>query len=311
MSNNQPYNGKSAIELTDRSIEHNFDSLVAKSQKILEQILDDPEVSTAEKSEIALKILQIATSRHKSNQANFLSNKNASNINGHNLPLTLVNSIESKISQAKAAKQKSSFIKTNSQLFPAHYLQLDNFLSSEEHQQALDIVLSKQNKFVESKTVTNAANYRQSSILYATLFPKLYYLVKNKITDILPSILSQLNHPEFFVSHVEMQMTAHNDGCFYKVHTDASSEKTKTRELTYVYYFYQEPKQFFGGELKLYETEIQNGSFIQKENSQIIEPRNNSIVFFNSRCKHEVLMVNCPSKNFKDSRFTINGWLRR
>ncbi|MEO1185168.1 MAG: 2OG-Fe(II) oxygenase, partial [Cyanobacteria bacterium J06636_27] len=117
--------------------------------------------------------------------------------------------------------------------------------------------------------------------------------------------------PEFSVSHVEMQMTAHNDGAFYKAHTDAGSEKTKTRELTYVYYFYQEPKQFSGGELKIYDTEVQGKKVIQKENSQVIEPRNNSIVFFNSRCKHEVLPISCSSNEFKASRFTLNGWLRR
>ncbi|WP_333783600.1 hypothetical protein [Nostoc sp. 'Peltigera malacea cyanobiont' DB3992] len=26
---------------------------------------------------------------------------------------------------------------------------------------------------------------------------------------------------------------------------------------------------------------------------------------------HEVLPVNCPSQAFGDSRFTINGWVRR
>ena len=302
---------ESEIEPTDSSIDHILESLVAKSHKILEQILDNPEVSDSDKAEIALKILQIATSRHKKNQTNFLSNRNTNNGNGKNSSLSQLNSLDSKLSKAKTSKQQLSSVNTNSQLFPASYLQLDNFLSLEEYQQVLDLALSKQNEFVESKTVTKAANYRQSSILYATLFPELYYLVKNKILEVLPSVLNSLNHPEFFVSHVEMQMTAHNDGCFYKVHTDAGSTKTKTRELTYVYYFYQKPKQFSGGELKIYETEMRDGSFFQKEKTEIVEPRNNSIVFFNSRCKHEVLKVNCLSKNFKDSRFTINGWLRR
>ncbi|MEO1802338.1 MAG: 2OG-Fe(II) oxygenase, partial [Cyanobacteria bacterium J06629_2] len=116
---------------------------------------------------------------------------------------------------------------------------------------------------------------------------------------------------EFFISHVEMQMTAHNDGCFYKVHSDAGSAKTQTRELTYVYYFYKEPKAFTGGELKIYDTQMVGEKFIQRDNSKIVEPRNNSIVFFNSRCKHEVLPIACPSRQFDDSRFTLNGWLRR
>lgn len=34
------------------------------------------------------------------------------------------------------------------------------------------------------------------------------------------------------------------------------------------------------------------------------------IIFFLSRYMHEVLPVKCPSRNFADSRFTINGWIR-
>ena len=105
-------------------------------------------------------------------------------------------------------------------------------------------------------------------------------------------------------------MTAHNDGCFYKIHPDVGSPDTQTRELTYVYYFYQEPKQFAGGNLKIYDTEIRQSGIDKNGSSQIVEPRNNSIVFFNSRCLHEVLPIKCPSQSFEHSRFTLNGWLR-
>ena len=64
-----------------------------------------------------------------------------------------------------------------------------------------------------------------------------------------------------------MQLTAHNDGCYYKIHNDAGSEKTANREISYVYYFYQEPKAFSGGELKIYDTELKGGG--AKENADI------------------------------------------
>jgi SM-20-related protein len=35
------------------------------------------------------------------------------------------------------------------------------------------------------------------------------------------------------------------------------------------------------------------------------------LVVFPSRYLHEVLPVSCPSQTFADSRFTINGWVRR
>ena len=75
--------------------------------------------------------------------------------------------------------------------------------------------------------------------------------------------------------------------------------------------FTLKPKAFTDGELKLYGTEMFGNKFIKKDNSKIVEPRNNSIVFFNSRCKHEVMPIECASQKFEDSRFTLNGWLRR
>ena len=295
--NSQSNNTKS---LSQTSI-NTLDSLVNKSQQTLAQILDDKTIPASERAEIALKILQIA------NRSDRIIST-ATSEKATKMPLSV---IREPIETDKTLNASTNKIANKpGKLFLAQYVKVDNFLTPEEHQQVLDIALSKQSEFVDSKTVTNAVDYRKSCILYATLFPDYYHLVKKKILSLYPLVLQHLNHPEFAVSKVEMQMTAHNDGCFYKVHTDASSEKTKDRQLTYVYYFNQEPKQFSGGELKIYDTELKNNSFQQKERSKIIEPQNNSLIFFNSRCKHEVLPISCPSQEFQHGRFTLNGWLR-
>ena len=303
MLNNKQSPNQPKTELENTKISNILNSLAVKSQQTLEKILGDTEISPLERAEIALKILQIANYTDKSEQLKVIENKNVK------LPLTVKNSESAKIAQFPTNNLNSP--QTQSQLFPATYLQIDNFLPEEEYQQVLETAFNKQSKFYDSRTVTNTENYRQSLILPGKEFSEVYYLIKSKLLETFPSLLDRLKHPEFSVSHVEMQMTAHNDGAFYKTHTDAGSEKTKTRELTYVYYFYQEPKQFSGGELKIYDTQMQGKKVIQKENSQVIEPRNNSIVFFNSRCKHEVLPISCSSGEFQASRFTLNGWLRR
>lgn len=303
MLNNKQNPNQPETEFKNAEISNILNSLAIKSQQTLSQILDDTQIPPSERAEIALKILQIANYSDKSEQLKVIENKN------NKLPLTVKNSEPAKIAQFPTKNTTTS--QTESKLFPATYLQIDNFLPEEEYQQVIDTAFNKQSKFYDSRTVTNTENYRQSLILPGKEFSEVYYLVKNKLLETFPSLINQLKHPEFSVSHIEMQMTAHNDGAFYKAHTDAGSEKTKTRELTYVYYFYQEPKQFSGGELKIYDTEVQGKKFIQKENSRVIEPRNNSIVFFNSRCKHEVLPISCSSNEFKASRFTLNGWLRR
>jgi SM-20-related protein len=202
-------------------------------------------------------------------------------------------------------------VSSDSIFLPAHFYQIDQFLSATDHAIALQTALTKAEEFVGSTTTTAADNYRQSAILYATLYPDLYHLLRQKIIDSLPRILQHLQMPAFNLTEVEMQMTAHNDGCFYKIHNDSGDVPTATRQLTYVYYFCQEPQAFSGGELKIYDTELKNGGQKELDRTQIVTPRNNSIVFFDSRLMHEVLPVSCPSRAFQDSRFTLNGWLRR
>ncbi|MFN6479302.1 2OG-Fe(II) oxygenase [Nostoc sp. DedQUE07] len=197
----------------------------------------------------------------------------------------------------------------NDYILASDYIQIDNFLKPEEHKNLVEYIFKKESDFLPSNTSTNDINYRQSMVIYS--FPEFSELILKRIQAMIPDILSKLNLPSFSVSQIESQLTAHNDGNYYKLHNDNGSSDTATRELTYVYYFYQEPKSFSGGELLIYDSKIENNVYVNAETFKTVEPRNNSIVFFLSRYMHEVLPVNCPSQAFGDSRFTINGWLRR
>jgi Predicted proline hydroxylase len=169
--------------------------------------------------------------------------------------------------------------------------------------------LQRKSDFVPTTTSTKAENYRRSLVLHS--FPKFRELMVNRIKEIFPGVLNKLNIPIFSIAEIESQLTAHNDQNFYKVHNDNGSPNTATRVLTYVYYFYREPKAFTEGKLIIYDSQIQGKHYVKATTFKTIEPRNNSIVFFLSRYMHEVLPVTCPSQDFADSRFTINGWIRR
>ncbi|HEY9607041.1 MAG TPA: 2OG-Fe(II) oxygenase, partial [Allocoleopsis sp.] len=189
------------------------------------------------------------------------------------------------------------------------YVQIDNFLTVDEHNQLLDYVFQRESAFVPTSTSTGDTDYRRSMILYS--FPEFSNLIVNRIQAIIPDVLRKLRIPSFAIADIEAQLTAHNDGNYYKVHNDNGSSDTVTREFTYVYYFYREPKPFSGGELLIYDSKIENNFYVKADSFQTVEPHNNSIVFFLSRYLHEVLPVRCPSQAFADSRFTINGWIRR
>ena len=191
----------------------------------------------------------------------------------------------------------------------SRYAQIDNFLTAAEKNKLIKYVLAKESAFVTTSTSTNADDYRRSMVLHS--FPEFSELMINRIKAILPDVLGKLNIPSFSLGDIESQLTMHNDNNYYKLHNDSGSPDTATRFFTYVYYFNREPKAFSGGELQIYDSKIENNFYVAADSFRTVEPRNNSIVFFLSRYMHEVLPVSCPSKAFADSRFTINGWVRR
>jgi Rps23 Pro-64 3,4-dihydroxylase Tpa1-like proline 4-hydroxylase len=108
-----------------------------------------------------------------------------------------------------------------------------------------------------------------------------------------------------------VQITASNDGDFFRAHCDDAQERIASRRMTFVYFFHREPIQFEGGELRLHDsTKIEDhpnstGSY------QTIVPQQNQIVFFPCSTLHEITPVQCQSREFADSRFTVNGWLHQ
>lgn len=191
------------------------------------------------------------------------------------------------------------------------FVQLDGFLSNDELKWLRDTVIGAQSRFQPSWTSDdNVKDYRQSLALQAP--PQVEALVVGKIRAVMPDTIPKLRMPIFTVGRVECQVTASTDGDYFRPHTDqGKGALDTTRKLTYVYYFNREPKAFTGGDLRIYDDEYQNGKFSSTDTFQLVEPRNNSIVFFNAAIMHEVTPVQVASKNFADSRFTVNGWIHR
>lgn len=192
------------------------------------------------------------------------------------------------------------------------FIQIDNFLSETEKIQLMNYSLEKESAFVDTGPLYNTSyhpEHRKSWVLYK--FPDISEMFLQRLRKAMPFVLSQLGIGLFPISRIEVQLTAHNDNNYFRFHKDNGTPETETRELTYCYYFYREPKPFSGGELRIYDRIFHNSSEYTTDRFQTIEPRNNSIVFFPSNCFHEVLPVNCVSQAFADSRFTINGWVRR
>lgn len=189
---------------------------------------------------------------------------------------------------------------------PSYYLLYENFLADDELAPLLDFAIASESKYVASEVTGDVKlDYRKSKALYR--LPIFHEFFVNRVYAKLPQFFEMLGIAPFQPSEIECQLTASNDGDFFREHTDSGLDDTRDRTITYVLYFFREPKNFDGGYLKMWDSNLDGskGDFCEE-----IKPQNNTMIVFPSRCWHEV----CPvlgTGDFADSRFTINGWIRR
>jgi Rps23 Pro-64 3,4-dihydroxylase Tpa1-like proline 4-hydroxylase len=178
-----------------------------------------------------------------------------------------------------------------------------NVLGEQANQDLYLLALSKREHFTHSRTSPSQlyADWRRSTVIYDNQFADVAARLEKEIRLRLPEVMIALKIPEFDIGSFEIQLTSHNNGEYYKWHTDNGTRETEARVITFVYYFHGHPKAFDGGELLIH----------QSAGPVTIKPENDSMVFFNSRTKHEVKKVVCASRRFEDGRFTLNGWVRR
>jgi SM-20-related protein len=183
---------------------------------------------------------------------------------------------------------------------------LEEFLFPDELAGLLEYAISREADFQAGTVMANQSEqavmleHRRSRLLF-DLGPY-FSLVTDRMRCCFDSVLEKLGHESFPVLGIDAEISASNDGDFFGPHRDVD-EANATRELSYVYYFHREPKSFSGGELRIYE----EGSW---EHDAIV-PGQNFMVLFRASAIHEVSAVRCPSGEFADSRFALNGWIHR
>ena len=201
-------------------------------------------------------------------------------------------------------------------LLPAKCVVLDEFLAPQELDRLMRFTMEHEGDFKASEVISPTADsgivnyeHRRSRVLMDLGLQQ--DLVLERIKAVLPQVLQTLGMEQFSIAGVEVQVTASNDGDFFHFHSDNGSDRVASRHLTFVYFFHREPRQFEGGELRIHDARLEEGSYVSAGSYQTIIPQQNQIVFFPCELLHEITPVNCVSQLFADSRFTLNGWLRR
>lgn len=194
-----------------------------------------------------------------------------------------------------------------------------DFLTKQELHGLIRYVVEHERDFSPSTVVSHEGHesssdlsYRKSLVLYN--LGEYSSLIQDRLYALLPDVLTAFKREAFPISHIDIQLTASNDGDFFKVHQDNSAAEPldiPLREISYVYYFHAVPKSFNGGQLKLYNSQDGEVQHSKKRTAETITPRQNTLVLFPSSYDHEVLPVKCSSRKFINSRFTVNGWIIR
>ena len=194
---------------------------------------------------------------------------------------------------------------------PSRYAILENFLSPREHGDMLAYALASQERFEPGTVAGNRDRRRENLVIMDFAASAHATLLQNRLLTWLPVVCQGLGVPLFPVQLVESQLTAGNDGHFYRLHNDSGEGEPSPRTLSCVYYFFRNPKGFSGGELRLHDTECQGEATRASRAFRVLEPVANRLVVFESDAFHEVRPVSCPSRDFADSRFAVTTWIRR
>ena len=198
----------------------------------------------------------------------------------------------------------------------APFLLLKNFLPQDFHDSLLPYLVSEKDKFVPA-VVSDGTHRKLYKPGYrdALDFPEPWESkrrFREMFEQILPSLLPRLQVPAFELDHIGMHVRAYGDGHFFKFHKDTplSGSLFATRVLSFVYFFHRTPRPYTGGELLLFESDPDSNAFDQSRFTQI-SPIDNALVVFPSHFYHCVVPIRCPSGEFADSRFVINGFVHR
>jgi hypothetical protein len=199
--------------------------------------------------------------------------------------------------------------------YRARHLRIEDVLEAEEHRRLLEYVVAHEAEFGPGKVFPGGSRVgvvdpelrraRAKSAL-----DQVWDLFEPRLLGLLPRVRRALGIPWFPLERIERHLVVHGDGDFFRVHVDNGREPVAGRRITAIYYFHAMPKRFSGGELRLYDGVLRDGRIEPASAYTTIEPLDNSLVFFPSELFHEVCPVRGETRDFRDSRFTVNIWYR-
>jgi Rps23 Pro-64 3,4-dihydroxylase Tpa1-like proline 4-hydroxylase len=192
----------------------------------------------------------------------------------------------------------------------APFVLLRNFLPPDFHQSLLPLLIAVQQEMTPINTAATgdyAADSRQALEFRGEWDRQRFRAAFRQ--QVIP-LLSRLHLPPFTIGLIEIVMRAYQDGHYFKVHRDAEPNSPfADRIVNFVYFFHRVPRPYAGGDLLLFDSDLEANTCTKSRFTRIV-PEDNTMIVFPCNFYHCVVPVHCASREFIDSRFVINGHLR-
>jgi Rps23 Pro-64 3,4-dihydroxylase Tpa1-like proline 4-hydroxylase len=208
--------------------------------------------------------------------------------------------------------KSSTFLADNQ---PVPFIRRMNFLHWPQQKELWAHSQKHRSDFAPSNVIFGPSDTRKSEVVNPSRKIRSWFIPK--ILDLVQKKSDFLHLSNLEVGKNELQFTRHGNHHYFEVHNDATYpgetkksaalEKAKLRQVSFIYYFHTIPRQFKGGDLLLFDTDIENNSWHFKHTR--ISPTHNSLVLFPSQFYHQVTPVHLEPDEFMHGRFTLNGWI--
>ena len=185
----------------------------------------------------------------------------------------------------------------------APFVRIRNFLSHAERERLLSVALAMRGRFAPAGTGLGA-DRKVRPLERRALEARLHSWkdgcdwFERKLREALPKVSMLLRIDELERCNMVLSMIAHPDGGFGTRHRDTPAV------LVGVCYFHRDPRPFSGGDLLLYDTEVETSRYGVSGFSRV-EPAAGSIVFYPGSYVHEVVPVACEPNDLTAARLSV------
>lgn len=131
------------------------------------------------------------------------------------------------------------------------------------------------------------------------------------IEENLSELQNCLGLPSFAIDRIEIKLTNHVNGGFFKTHCDNRAGYCEAgRAITWLYYFGEEVPRFRGGALYLQDSKPTE-ELLSPAWFTTVTPRPNRLVAFPSWFYHAVGPMHLPVSDFRAGRFAVSSHVRK